>query len=198
MGDKKGFIYNILNYPLIFIFLRSLLDGGQVKYLKNIIEKYQIESILDIGCGCGSFSRIATGRYVGIDYNPKFISYSSKKYSNSNKSFFVMDARTMELSELFDAIILINTIHHFSDGEVITIIRSAKKYSKRYIIIHDLVPQRNPISWFFYYIDRGSYIRTIEQQKDLVIRSGLEIKEVFYKRTPPGIYLHSTLICKVN
>ena len=196
MSDKTNFLYDILNYPSIFNIIRTILDGGQVNYIRKIISQYNITSILDIGCGCGFFSKIAMNRYLGIDYNSNFISYSNRKFGDKNKRFIVMDATNLSITENFDTAILINFIHHFSDSEVIKILENARKNVENYIIIHDLTPQKNPISRFFYKIDRGNFIRTLPHQLNLIKESNLKVEKILYHRTFPGIYLHDTIICK--
>ena len=197
MGDKSNILYDILNYPLIFNIVRNILDGGQVRYIKKIILQYNIENIIDIGCGCGFFSKIAKNRYLGIDYNKKFISYSNRKFGNKNTKFIVMDATKLSVKDIFDTGILINFIHHFSDDEVISILENARKNVKNYVIIHDLIPQKNLISKFFYSIDRGKFIRTLPQQIKLIKKANLKIEKILYHRTIPGIYLHDTIICNI-
>ena len=197
MADKSDLFHNILNIPRIFLLLRGILDGGQIRYLKRLIEEYEVTSILDVACGCGVTSRIASGRYLGIDYNPSFISYCNRKFRDEGKNFMVMDASALDLGERFDAAVIINSIHHFSDDEVVRILKSMRSSAERLVIIHDAVPRRNPVSGFFYRIDRGTHFRSIEEQKRLIDRAGLGVREVRYFSRFPGVYLHSTVVCSV-
>jgi hypothetical protein len=43
MSDKSNLLYNLLNYPFLFNTVRSLLDGGQVKYLKTVLLKFPLD-----------------------------------------------------------------------------------------------------------------------------------------------------------
>lgn len=206
MADRRNLFHNILNNPGVFLFIRAILDGGQVRYLKGVLEEYRAGSVLDVACGCGTFCRITPHEYLGVDYNKAFISFCNRRHGTSHtggrrrggsgeKRFVVMDASDMKLDRLFDTTVIINSIHHFSDGEVVSILTSMRGRSQRLVIVHDAVPRRNPVSRFFYRLDRGTHFRTIEEQKTLISRAGLEIKEVRYFKSTAGIYLHSTLIC---
>jgi len=195
MSDKKNVLYNLLNYPFFFNTLRSILDGGQVKYIKKVLKKYNVESVFDVSCGCGAFNQITNGEYTGIDYNDKFIAFCKKKFGKNNKQFIVMDATQMDIQRKYDTSIIINSIHHFTDDEVIKILNCMKKSTNRLIIVHDMIPQKIFVSKFLYKIDRGNYIRSLELQKKLIQRAGLTIKDIFLHRTFPGLYMHSTIIC---
>lgn len=197
MADKSDIFHNLLNYPIFFLTVRSILDGGQLRYLKELIKEYSITSILDVGCGCGVFSKVTQNPYLGIDYNRGFIEFCRKRFGNESREFAVMDLRDLKLDRRFDTAIIINSIHHFSDEEVVEILESMKRAASRLIIIHDAVPRKNPISRLLYRLDRGTHFRSIEQQKKLIGRAGLEVKEVRYFSTFPGVYLHSTVVCSV-
>ena len=198
MPDKSNVFHNLLNYPIVFLTVRSILDGGQLRYLKEILKKYSVTSTLDVGCGCGVFSKITKNSYLGIDYNSGFIKFCRKRFGNENKKFKVMDARKIELESRFDTAIIINSIHHFADEEVVQILMSMKSAASRLIIIHDAVPRKNPLSRLLYNLDRGNHFRSIEQQRKLIQEAGLEITDISYFKRFPGIYLHSTIICYVS
>jgi len=104
----------------------------------------------------------------------------------------------MKLDRRFDTAVIINSIHHFADEEVVSILACMHDRSQRLVIVHDAVPRSNPVSRFFYRLDRGTYFRTIEEQEALIARAGLDIKKVRYFKGAVGIYLHSTVICTVK
>jgi SAM-dependent methyltransferase len=195
MADKQNILYNLLNYPVLFNTLRSILDGGQVTYLKKLLESHGVRSVLDIGCGCGFFSGITNGRYLGVDYNPHFIAYSRKKFGSARIRFEKGDVTTFRPEKRYDTSIIINSIHHFSDEETVNILKNMREATDRIVVVHDLVPLKNIISRFFYRIDRGSFIRTLEQQKMLIASAGLKIQEIHFFRRIPWIYSHATILC---
>jgi SAM-dependent methyltransferase len=174
--------------------VRDLLDGGQVDYLKGLAREKKIESILDVCCGTGHFSTITDGDYVGIDYNRNFIDFCMRRFSSGSRKFFFMDATNIDAGRTFDAAIIINSIHHFPDEEVVKILASMKRSAKT-VIVHDLLPQDNPVTRFFYGRDRGQHIRALPAQEKLIGKAGLKIRERRTFRRFPWIYLHSTLVC---
>lgn len=193
MGDKNSPFHSIFNNPLLFRSIRVILDGGQRRYIKNILERYYIKSIIDIGCGTGEFSDLGDFDYLGIDYNEKFVHFCQEKYPN--KKFLLEDALRFHVQNKYDAAILINSLHHFDNFEAIQVLRNMKRASQRYMIIHDVVPCKNPISRLFYSLDRGAFIRSIDNQQDLLRKAGLLPSAIHYMVTFPGIYRHSTIIC---
>lgn len=195
MSDKQSFFYNLLNYPLLFNTLRNILDGGQVAYLRKLLESHEVRSVLDLGCGCGFFSGITKERYLGVDYNPHFIEYSRRRFGTDRTRFEQGDLTMFKPEKHYDTSIIINSIHHFSDEETVNILKNMREATDRIMVIHDLVPLKNIISRFFYRIDRGSFIRTLDQQKNLIIAAGMNISAVYFFRRFPWIYSHATILC---
>lgn len=195
MSDKRGPLYSLLNRPFIFNTVRSALDGGQIKYIVGILKDYPHDSVLDIGCGCGAFSRVSSGEYTGIDYSESFVKHARRKYERFGKKFLTMDVLDLDVKRTYDVSMMINTMHHLTDGEAVKVLRILSKVTRSLVLIHDLVPQKNIISKFFYAIDRGRYIRPLEYQKQLIEKAGLNAGDARLHRTFPGIYMHSTFLC---
>jgi 2-polyprenyl-3-methyl-5-hydroxy-6-metoxy-1,4-benzoquinol methylase len=195
MSDKRGPLYSLLNRPVLFNTLRSALDGGQVKYIAGILKEYPHDSVLDIGCGCGAFSRVSSGEYTGIDYSERFIDHARRKYGQPGRKFLAMDVLDLDIKRTYDVSMMINTMHHLADGEAVRVLKAMNSITKKLVLIHDLVPQRNLVSKFFYGIDRGVHIRPLEDQRRLIEKAGLTAGDVRLHRTFPGIYLHSTILC---
>lgn len=76
------------------------------------------ECILDVGCGTGHLTSqvAASGAQVtGVDRSPEMIRQAREKYPEL--SFAVMDAREMEFSTPFDAVISNATLHWIKEPE---------------------------------------------------------------------------------
>lgn len=190
----RGFLDN----PNIFNFIRHIIDGGQAEYLKKTLKKFEYKNILDVGCGTGDFARISE-HYTGIDNCKSFIDFCNKKFASKKKRFYIMDANKMNFkSKSFDASIIINTIHHLTEKEIIGVLRDMSKVSKKAVIILDIIPQKNIISRFFYSLDRGEYFRVLDKQINLAKKAGLKIKEVSTFKSKSKIYVHSLIICNPN
>jgi SAM-dependent methyltransferase len=195
MSDKRGPLYSLLNRPFLFNALRSVLDGGQVRYIEGILKGYPRGSVLDVGCGCGAFSRVSSGEYTGIDYSESFIEHARRRYGRSGKRFLLMDALDLSVEKNFGISLMINALHHLSDDEAVNVLNVMKKVTRDLVLIHDLVPRKNFVSRMFYRIDRGEYIRSLEDQRKLIGSAGLTVAEVRVFKTFPGIYEHSTFLC---
>jgi SAM-dependent methyltransferase len=194
MGDKAGLLYNLLNRPFVFNAIRSILDGGQLKYISRILEGFNFESVLDVCCGCGAFSRVSND-YTGVDYNQHFIQHARRRYGLDGKKFLAADIQDLDPHTKYDVSMIINSIHHFSDTETVAILRLMSEITRKIVLVHDLIPLENIISKFFYAIDRGQYIRTLSRQREIIREAGLFIESAFHHRTFPGIYMHSTFLC---
>jgi 2-polyprenyl-3-methyl-5-hydroxy-6-metoxy-1,4-benzoquinol methylase len=144
--DKIGFFCNLLNLPFVFNTIRTILDGGQVWYISRILNEYRFKSVFDVCCGCGAFSRVSNSKYTGIDCNEHFIRHAKRKYGLENKEFCTQDIHTLESHTEYDVSIIISSIHHFSNGETVAILRLMRKFTKLMILIHDLISQKNVIS----------------------------------------------------
>ncbi len=80
--------------------------------------------ILDIGCGFGLFGCYFSSlnpeiSYYGVDLDPKRIdmaNQAAKRLGLKNASFHCGDARTLMLEKQFDAIMMIDLLHHIDDG----------------------------------------------------------------------------------
>ena len=79
--------------------------------IKDIIEKYGIESIVDFGCGDGhQISELDVSKYVGYDISRTVVDLCNKKYLNDEtKSFHLIDRY---LLEDFDLAMSLDVIYH--------------------------------------------------------------------------------------
>jgi SAM-dependent methyltransferase len=101
------------------------------------------ESILDIGCGTGEFSRLLAercDRLVAIDLSPQTIAVA-KQHSQAytNIDFQVADILKWEFPvERFDAIVSIATFHHLPLENLLPNLKTALKPGGKLVIL-DLV-----------------------------------------------------------
>ncbi len=197
----KQYLHRSLNNPWLFDFVRHILDGGQIEPISRILSTMPSTRVLDIACGTGYVSRAVPARvnYLGVDISHSFIAYAKRRHGGPYKQFSVMDAMDIRLRPKdYDLTMLVSAIHHFTDEEVIQMLIRAAELTTQHVLVVDGIPKQNPISRFFYAIDRGAYIRTFEEQKALIARTKcLEIiREEAFDSTS-RIYAHSVLLAKV-
>ena len=189
-------ISELFDNPSIFNKIRNMLIGGKHKFN---IEAYSAinpslnETILELGCGTGELSEfvILNSDYLGLDNSQRFLNKARLKYPNKN--FINMDVKDiLSLQKEFNKTIIVNFLHHFEDREVISILNNVKSITKNKVIIIDAIRPINKISNLLVRLDRGDYIRTAEDQLNLI---GLIFKIEHTKLFKSGLYTFLVLIC---
>jgi ubiquinone/menaquinone biosynthesis C-methylase UbiE len=187
---------SIFDYPLIYNVTQFLLEGNFYSKLKTPLKKYLTGTVLDICCGTGDLYRIVSGKYVGLDLNKKSLIYAKKKYPKAK--FVHMDAtKTNFKASSFDTVFLIDCIHHFNKRTLNKVLSEAKRVSKKYVIIIDMIPVKNPISKLIYSLDQGANIITLKQQVEILSKKFTIVeKKSFF--SPRRLYKHSLIICSIK
>ena len=186
----------ILDNAAIFNLVRTITDSRShnIGIIKKELKAKKNEKILDIGCGLGNFSGVTGGDYTGIDANQSFIKFANRHYRNANKKFMVMDAKKLQFKDkFFDKSIFISMLHHFSDKESEKILKEIQRVTKKQLLVLDLLPTKRKFIHFLYKMDRGSNIRPIEEQFEL-IRQYFKIEK--YKKFEALMSVHSLILCR--
>ena len=184
----------IFGNPFIFDFAQFILEGDYSNFLKRVVKTN--EKTLDIGCGTGEFCQVIKGEYIGIDLNEDYIRYASKKYGNKKRKFLLMDAKKLTFfKKEFNNSLIINMVHHCSKEDLIMILKSSEKVTRKQIIILDMVPPKhNIISKIIYKLDQGKYMRTLDEQLK-IIREVLNVEHYSTFKSPRRLYTHSLVVC---
>lgn len=141
--------------------INQLLGGNQVTIsgIRKLISSAskQTLAIADLGCGGGEISKLIVDlnkslqqeiNVIGIDANQNIIDFCRKRYNGTEKLSFeyadVLDDRFR--NRQYDIITATLFIHHFSDSELVELLRSLSRQSTLGIVINDL--HRH---WFGYY-----------------------------------------------
>jgi len=121
-----------------------LSDRLTIQALRRLHEP--INSILDVGCGGGSFTERLAQEYpnakvVGIDISKHAIAYAQRKMSRekSNLSFAV--PATPELNEPYKSYDIVTSTlvcHHLDNPTIIDFLQRAAKVARKAIVINDL------------------------------------------------------------
>ena len=116
-------------------------------------------SILDVGCGGGSFTIRLAQRYpqaqvMGIDINPLAINYAKRKLSSMlhPPRHITFECRPQEKLEeakkSYDIVLSTLVCHHLSDEDLIDFVTRAVKVAKKKVIFNDL--HRHPMAYYLF------------------------------------------------
>jgi SAM-dependent methyltransferase len=165
-----------LDNPIFFNIIRRIIAGDQhntKRFVTKLLEKYKVQSIIDIGCGTGDFFYTNfKGFYLGIDNNLRFINYAKIKYCQCNNASFrcedILISQYLK-NKQFDGVLFISMMHHFSNENLGNIFRRIKKLKPKVIIIADITP--NPpglLRRIMAKLDRGLFLRTPKEKYQII------------------------------
>jgi SAM-dependent methyltransferase len=175
----------LLDNPVVWETSRFALDAVFGHYRRRIQRLRdwglltQNESMLDIGCGIGQFSKLSQGDYLGIDMNERHIDYATKMKRRDNITFRCADAATL-LNEgsRFDIVLMVDILHHLSDAQCADVLTAASKLAKRCVVSFEPVAeQSNFVARWMNDHDQGEYVRPLAGLQELFERSPLAIVE---------------------
>src|SRR3989338_6848197 len=168
----RGFLDRVGVNPYIFDFLQKICNCGDLReQVSLLLEAKPTDSVLDVGCGTGLYSTLAKGRYIGIDLNESYIKYARGRYKDKNKIFFVGDVTKLRLNgEMFDNILYLAMLHHFSEEDNILILKTISYITRKKVLILDLTLPDYPtfMQAFFLKVERGKYPRSLKDQLRIV------------------------------
>jgi SAM-dependent methyltransferase len=173
---------HILNVHIFWKFFRYLLE----KFLKIYTRRWTLlndngisatSNVLDLGCGDARFSEYFNGVYVGIDNHKPYIDKASRKYPSK---IFGTTIDSIDLKKYsFDCLLLLDVVHHLTDAEFSDIILKIKHLNIKKIFIFDPIKeQRGVIGRLLCFLDRGKFIRSLTELKQLIKNNDLLITKI--------------------
>ncbi len=197
-----NFIRNFLaDQPALFSLLRKIIEvnfSEQKRIIKETFDFNNSKKILDIGCGTGEFADLFSKfDYYGIDISAPYIKYAAKKKSGS---FKVMDATELEFSDnSFDYILIMAILHHLDDDKINKVLSEAKRVLKpggKILVMEDakIAKFENFVIRFIQKFDKGDFIRTPEQYKNIVQKYFVISQEQSFRNG--GCIYHSLVLEK--
>ena len=112
---------------------------GYVTYLQKYIDRSEINTVLDLGCGDWQFSKfldLSSVSYLGVDVVESVIESNNNLYASSNIKFLNHDITTYEIPEV-DLIICKDVLQHLCNNDVDTVVKKIIKSSKFSLITND-------------------------------------------------------------
>ena len=132
---------------------------GVMRAVARLVEEQKLArfSLLDVGAGSGDIpARIATrirkkriaARLVAIETEPVTVAVAAEKTRDYPEISLVQgDAMALPFrAASFDFVLASQLLHHFSEDNVVTLLRTWSKVARRAIIVSDLV--RHPLAYY--------------------------------------------------
>ena len=175
--------WQLLDNPLIWEASRFALDMSFNLYRKRVavLNKWELlkdnPSVVDIGCGIGSYARVTGGEYLGIDMNCRFIDYARRKHKRPNQSFRCVDATTLVKEQIrFKLALMVDFLHHLSDEQCVQLLNDCSRLAESYVISFEPVThQPNPVGRWIVEHDRGENLRSLDALLQLFAAAKLDI-----------------------
>jgi 2-polyprenyl-3-methyl-5-hydroxy-6-metoxy-1,4-benzoquinol methylase len=176
-------VWSILDQPRIWETTRWGLDLSFGLYRRRIatLRGWGVltsdTSVLDVGCGIGSYASLTTGRYLGVDMNPRYIDYARRRQTSPNASFRCASVdELVQESMSFDIVLMVDVLHHLTDEACQALLVSASHIARTAIVSFEpVLHQTNPMGQWIIDHDRGDYIRPLAELHALFSRAGLAL-----------------------
>jgi len=145
--------------------INQVLGGNSltIDAIKRIVDKKKLKhlNILDLGCGNGDMLRALSQwaadkgyrfSMTGIDANP-FTIGAAQRLSEAYPDITYRCADFMEHEpeqEPYDVVLLTLTLHHFSNAQIIRLLRQYRAQTRLAIIVNDL--HRSRLAYFLFHL----------------------------------------------
>lgn len=154
-------------------------------------------SVLDVGCGTGTFATTTDAEYLGIDVNSTYIARAQARFaSQPRRRFLLADALTYPFDDAhFDATLYVNAMHHFDDAGALQILRALHRITRRTLIVAEPAPETwMPVSRALIALDQGDWIRPLAAQVQLLEQAGFRVtrQRTLYR----GLSHSRVLVCE--
>jgi len=118
-----------------------------VNNFTNIIEKYQINSILDMPCGdflwIKELVKNKDMKYLGIDIVEELIKNNNFKFKNEKINFQSFDIVNFNTNKEFDLVLIRDLFLHIKNFDIIKIINNLKSMNIKYIALNSYNNKKN-------------------------------------------------------
>jgi SAM-dependent methyltransferase len=181
--DNSG-LRTFLTNPTVYVFFQRLLGGrGVGAFLATNFWKLKGgETVVDIGCASGFVLDYMPNdvRYFGVDISKEYIDAAQKKFS-ARGNFLLGTAQDLlnnggdVLLKKVDLVTCNGLLHHLTDDEASEILEISKQFLRpggRLVCLEaTFLMRQTRLSKQMVNMDRGRYVRSEQQWKDLIARS---------------------------
>ncbi len=205
--EKNSIFYKLLRFTFIYRTFQFLVTKQNThKFIYQNIFKTNTNSIvLDCGCGPSQYRElIECSKYIGIDFNQKYINEARKKFPDD--TFFVSDIIDFDFenTEKFSHVLLLGLLHHLNDENSKKLINKLIKQLSNDGMIVTIDPifvrERKDIyanlGNFLASKDRGNYVRTEKEYKELIDLNIMKLNSRVYERLLRVPWFHYVMYIK--
>jgi SAM-dependent methyltransferase len=182
----------ILGHPFVYERVRPLVVGGiDWSPLYQRLGAVAGDVILDVGCGTGialdyvhEFSK-----YVGYDTDPVAIDFARKRHGGPDVTYVCAEVTADQIVRIQPTrIVLAGLLHHITDDECVSLLAMCRAAPsvKRIVTSDPVYLPRARVSNLLAHLDRGRFVRTPGQYRELIARAGLRRASDDVVRSHPG------------
>ena len=166
--------------PLLYHLTQHLLAPGSGARIRNRVQalldyqKLKGDHFLDVGCGPKSLLAQQAIHPVGLEACPAFVESLRR---SGNEAVLGSAAHLPFAGDAFDAVFSFGLLHHLADDLASQAILEMKRVTKSgglTVIFDSVLPLssvQRPIARMIRALDRGKYVRTEEQLRELLSNS---------------------------
>ena len=157
--------------------------------VRKVIAQFPDEELVicDAGCGDGEMLRYLNKHikddhvsFLGVDFSANSIQKAREMSEGLNRVRFRESDILKDQNLKCDILISSLTMHHFSDEEIVDLLKKFKKIATKYIIINDL--HRHRVAYTFFRLFSPIFIRNKISRHDGLISIASGFKKSCFKK----------------
>jgi SAM-dependent methyltransferase len=156
--------------------LNPHIHEDHAKAVGDAVKKYDINDVVEIGCGTGQLANILSNNcriisYVGMDLNEECIKYAETK--NSQFKFIVGDIRFTHTGSYADLVISFGFLKHFGLHEWSDIFKKITSFGEYFIFDMPIAYETKDDGTEFHHVWKSK-----QEIQDDIEAAGLELLEI--------------------
>ncbi|ARN79358.1 SAM-dependent methyltransferase [Nonlabens spongiae] len=171
--------------------INKVLGGFKftLKEVRKVAAQFPDEKLVicDAGCGDGEMLRYLNNHikderitFLGVDFSANSIQKARELSEGLNRVRFRESDILKDQYLKCDILISSLTLHHFSDGEIVYLLKKFKEIATKYIIINDL--HRHRVAYTFFRLFSPIFIRNKISRQDGLISIASGFKQACFKK----------------
>jgi len=181
--------HKILALPICYDLFQSAV--GSVKFRSNFVSenvsKFQLENVLDLGCGTASTSRLLPEKvkYIGLDTSSKYLEKAGKRLANRDSKLILTDIADSKWTHSAGSLnfalgLALGIYHHINDKqleETIHNVASVLEPGSKIVSLDPIVDSKTTkLAHWFAKNDRGQFIREPGIYEEMFNKYGFSVK----------------------